>query len=212
MGVLPFCHTTSNTLGLGTSTPKEAKEYFAHIDKHRLPFTYVNDEDDAGIELAFSKKKVDERKEWLRSFVPGTFLDHDQSTVRYSDFIHKELILFSMADNVRSIPSVVDGFKPGQRKVQSCFLIRLFLFFKKKSPNGNSTMSLPASVPCAYSSPNPLFILLPGPLLLPQAQAQGRGQGGVSVPLTLVKCIHDSRVVEDGDVCERALPCGFSLN
>ena len=67
--------------------------------------------------MAFSKKKVDDRKEWLRGFVPGTFLDHGQDAVRYSDFIHKELILFSMADNVRSIPSVVDGFKPGQRKV-----------------------------------------------------------------------------------------------
>jgi DNA topoisomerase-2 len=41
------------------------------------------------------------------------------------DFINKELILFSMADNIRSIPSVIDGFKPGQRKV-------LFASFKKK--------------------------------------------------------------------------------
>ena len=39
-----------------------------------------------------------------------------------SDFINRELILFSMADNIRSIPSVVDGLKPGQRKViWSCF-------------------------------------------------------------------------------------------
>jgi DNA topoisomerase II len=34
-----------------------------------------------------------------------------------SDFINKELILYSMADNIRSIPSMVDGLKPGQRKV-----------------------------------------------------------------------------------------------
>lgn len=26
-------------------------------------------------------------------------------------------MLFSMADNIRSIPSMVDGLKPGQRKV-----------------------------------------------------------------------------------------------
>lgn len=42
-----------------------------------------------------------------------------------SDFINKELILFSMADNIRSIPSVADGLKPGQRKV-------LFGCFKRK--------------------------------------------------------------------------------
>ncbi|UKZ73768.1 hypothetical protein TrVFT333_001418 [Trichoderma virens FT-333] len=40
----------------------------------------------------------------------------------YSDFVNKELILFSMADNIRSIPSMIDGLKPGQRKVlYACF-------------------------------------------------------------------------------------------
>jgi DNA topoisomerase-2 len=55
-------------------------------------------------------------------------MDHDVDEVPISDFINKELILFSMADNVRSIPSVVDGFKPGQRKV-------LFGCFKRKLKN-----------------------------------------------------------------------------
>ena len=35
----------------------------------------------------------------------------------FQDFINKELILFSNMDNERSIPSLVDGFKPGQRKI-----------------------------------------------------------------------------------------------
>lgn len=48
---------------------------------------------------------------------PGTYLDHNMDQIPYSDFINRELILFSMADNIRSIPSVVDGLKPGQRKV-----------------------------------------------------------------------------------------------
>lgn len=42
--------------------------------------------------------------------------------ITYSDFVNKELILFSIASNTRAIPSVVDGFKPGQRKIlYSCF-------------------------------------------------------------------------------------------
>lgn len=46
--------------------------------------------------------------------------------IPFSDFINRELILFSMADNVRSIPSVVDGLKPGQRKVMwACFKRKL---------------------------------------------------------------------------------------
>jgi DNA topoisomerase-2 len=32
----------------------------------------------------------------------------------------QELILFSRADLERSIPSVVDGLKPGQRKILYC--------------------------------------------------------------------------------------------
>ena len=60
---------------------------------------------------------------WLTShsvLKPGTYLDHTQREIPLSDFINRELILFSMADNIRSIPSVVDG--PGQRKViWSCF-------------------------------------------------------------------------------------------
>lgn len=56
---------------------------------------------------------------------PGTFIDHDVDEIGISDFIHKELICYSMADNIRSIPSVVDGLKPGQRKV-------IFGCFKRK--------------------------------------------------------------------------------
>lgn len=57
---------------------------------------------------------------------PGTYLNHNIDEIPYSDFINKELILFSMADNIRSIPSVADGLKPGQRKV-------IWGCFKKKS-------------------------------------------------------------------------------
>jgi DNA topoisomerase-2 len=72
--------------------------------------------------MAFSKKRVEDRKDWLRSYVPGTFLDHSADTIGYRDFVHKELILFSRADLERSIPSMVDGLKPGQRKIIfSCF-------------------------------------------------------------------------------------------
>ncbi len=37
--------------GLGTSTSKEAKEYFSDMDKHRVPFKYSGIEDDRAIEL-----------------------------------------------------------------------------------------------------------------------------------------------------------------
>ena len=37
--------------GLGTSTAKEAKEYFSEMERHRIPFKYAGAEDDDAILL-----------------------------------------------------------------------------------------------------------------------------------------------------------------
>ncbi|KAK5175786.1 DNA topoisomerase 2 [Saxophila tyrrhenica] len=109
--------------GLGTSDTTDAEIYFADLDRHLKQFHKMRDGEPELIDLAFSKKKADARKTWLGNFVPGTYLDMSGTEqITYDDFINKELILFSMADNLRSIPSVIDGFKPGQRKVlYTCF-------------------------------------------------------------------------------------------
>ncbi|KAI8568080.1 hypothetical protein RHMOL_Rhmol02G0169500 [Rhododendron molle] len=43
------------------------------------------------------------------SLQPGTYLDQKEKLIKYSDFVYKELILFSMADLQRSIPSITSG-------------------------------------------------------------------------------------------------------
>ncbi|KAF2690204.1 type II DNA topoisomerase [Lentithecium fluviatile CBS 122367] len=108
--------------GLGTSQSSDAQVYFSDLDTHMKAFHTMRAQEEELIELAFSKKKADARKEWLREFVPGNHLDLTTREISYDDFVNKELILFSIADNMRSIPSIVDGFKPGQRKVlYTCF-------------------------------------------------------------------------------------------
>jgi DNA topoisomerase-2 len=73
----------------------------------------------------------------------GTFLDHNLDEIPYSEFINKELICFSMADNIRSIPCVADGLKPGQRKViWSCFKRKLKKEIKVRLPLLSRTMAL----------------------------------------------------------------------
>ena len=163
----------------------------------RQMFVSKGEHDDQAIELAFSKKKIEERKQWLAGFEPGTYLDQSVDEISYSDFVNKvrppiaevgqrhalqmlhvmnicnddemksdwdcynkdptaphgenyflkghldflnpvkvvafhwfpaalcmcapqELILFSRADLERSIPNMVDGLKPGQRKILFC--------------------------------------------------------------------------------------------
>jgi DNA topoisomerase-2 len=103
--------------GLGTSTPAEAKEYFSELERHTINFIYEGAADDESILLAFGKKNADARKKWIEEFVEGTYLDQTVKEVTHKDFINKELILFSIADNVRSIPSAIDSLKTGQRKI-----------------------------------------------------------------------------------------------
>ncbi|OIR58502.1 MAG: DNA topoisomerase II [Amphiamblys sp. WSBS2006] len=108
--------------GLGTSTSEDAKKYFKEMGKNRKTFRAIREEERLLVDMAFNRKKADERKEWLRGLTKDVFLDHRDTQITYGDFINKELILFSHADNVRSIPSAVDGLKPGQRKIlYSCF-------------------------------------------------------------------------------------------
>jgi len=114
--------------GLGTSNAKEAKEYFSQLETHKMSYTYGDQNDDKAIDMAFNKKRADDRKEWINSYKEGDLVDHTKSEVSYTDFINKELVLFSKANVVRAIPSVVDGFKPSQRKV-------LFGCFKRKLKN-----------------------------------------------------------------------------
>ncbi|KAJ8565607.1 hypothetical protein K7X08_008183 [Anisodus acutangulus] len=77
---------------------KEGKEYFQDLQKHRKDFIWADNQDGESIELAFSKKKIEARKNWLRQFEPGTHLDQKEKYISYTEFVNKELILFSMAD------------------------------------------------------------------------------------------------------------------
>ncbi|KAL4908501.1 hypothetical protein BDW74DRAFT_147529 [Aspergillus multicolor] len=103
--------------GLGTSSTEEAQEYFRDLDRHLKEFHTMREHEAEMLDLVFSKKKAEQRKDWLRTFKPGTFMDHSVDKIHFDKFINNELIQFSIADCMRSIPSVVDGMKPGQRKV-----------------------------------------------------------------------------------------------
>ena len=79
---------------------------------------------------------IEQRKVWLTNWMEDCqrredlglreqyLYEKDTRRVTYKDFINKELVLFSNCDNERSIPSLVDGFKPGQRKVMFTCLKR----------------------------------------------------------------------------------------
>jgi len=128
--------------GLGTSTREEGKEYFANLEDKLIHYLWrptigeeleeenqKNQESESSemvevghpchhaIMLAFDKKKADDRKAWLMKYDKNVILTPDIKKVPYNDFVNKELIHFSNDDIKRSIPSMVDGLKPSQRKI-----------------------------------------------------------------------------------------------
>ena len=141
--------------GLGTSTSKEAKEYFKDFENKKINYIYsddiqqsnnktvskstdinINDEEcitfinacQQSLELAFLKENSDKRKKWLKQYNKEIILEQDQKKIEYNEFINKEFIHFSNSDCQRSIGSLCDGLKPSQRKV-------LFSILKKPGNN-----------------------------------------------------------------------------
>lgn len=107
--------------GLGTSTADESKEYFKNLQNNTIQI--IDENNEKSIQLAFAKDKVNERKDWLINYNSKNILQIEPpTTINIDKFIHQELIHFSNYDNLRSIPLLVDGLKPSQRKVlYACF-------------------------------------------------------------------------------------------
>ncbi len=102
--------------GLGTSTGKEFKQYFKN--RKTVDFEFTGDECADAIDKVFNKNRADDRKEWLRKdYNRNLYVDTNQTTITYKDFINKELIHFSKYDCDRNIPNLMDGLKISQRKV-----------------------------------------------------------------------------------------------
>ena len=146
--------------GLGTSTSAEAREYFKKIEDLTVKFD-TDVMSDKSITLAFDKKKADDRKSWL---LESTAKDPKELEVPYgnvknlniTDFVHKDLVNFSLADLKRSIAHVCDGLKPSQRKVMySCFqknltaemkVAQLAAFVAEKSAYHHGEVSLAETI------------------------------------------------------------------
>jgi DNA topoisomerase-2 len=110
--------------GLGTSNDQEAKEYFKNMKK--ITYTYDKDADEV-IDLAFNKKRADDRKDWLANYDKDNVLDYKNLDVDFKTFVDKDLIHFSNRDLQRSINHICDGLKESTRKIMfACFKRRLY--------------------------------------------------------------------------------------
>jgi DNA topoisomerase-2 len=149
--------------GLGTSTKDEAMDYFKtmnlveYVERPRASIQTFFGTASAGAGGAaassttttgplveettalftnmFSKDRTDYRKEWVMSFNPDDFLDPKRREVTLTEFVHKEYKQHADDNLRRTTPSVVDGLKPGQRKI-------LFGCFKEGLDNPRKEMKV----------------------------------------------------------------------
>lgn len=110
--------------GLGTSTKEDAKDIMKRINDLVLEYYCKDSSCNIAILKAFEKgagpsgkNYTDLRKEWLQKYDRSICVDSTVKKLSLCDMINKELVHFSNYDNIRSIPSLVDGLKPSQRKI-----------------------------------------------------------------------------------------------
>ena len=112
--------------GLGTILPEEMKYFFKNINKHLIKFHYdIKIDTEDLIDLTFNTKRSNDRKDWMKNYDPNNFIDKFTVKQTYDKFINSELMEFSMMDNIRTIPNILDGLKQSQRKV-------IYTMFKNK--------------------------------------------------------------------------------
>lgn len=115
-------HRVKYFKGLGSSTSADAKEIFNDI--HNKLLTYITDsksKEDAIVKL-FDKNLANERKELLKEYHEELYPNVVDNQMTFNEFIFKVMIHFSNDDNNRSLPNLIDGFKPSQRKIiYGCF-------------------------------------------------------------------------------------------
>jgi DNA topoisomerase-2 len=126
--------------GLASLEPDEMKMFFKNVNKHLIRYNYNDKADNRDlIDMAFNKKRSDDRKEWMKNYNPDVYIDKFTEKQTYDKFINNELMEFSMVDNNRMIPNIVDGFKPVQRKI-------LYIFHEDKIKGEIKVSSLSGSI------------------------------------------------------------------
>ncbi len=138
--------------GLGTSNEKDAKEYFTNLASNRIKYSFDKKIDMKVIEHTFGKQYADNRKEWITKALENpTTVDYNNKTMSVNYFINREMVQYSIYCVTRGIPNIIDGLKPGQRKIlHGCFKRDLYL-----AKNGNGRLKVSqlggyVSDECAY--------------------------------------------------------------
>ncbi|CAJ0898825.1 11988_t:CDS:2, partial [Entrophospora sp. SA101] len=91
------------------------KEFFKNYHKYVKSVKPLDKEDRDLLEMFFGKHKGITLTSWIKNFKDDG-IDYNQSEISIKDIINKELSFFVQNNNLRCIPSLVDGLKLSQFK------------------------------------------------------------------------------------------------
>lgn len=134
------CYDIIYLKGLATSDQEDMRRYMESFRDHLVRFEHRGDASDAALDVFFSDEKVhkDGRKELLKTYDPTVSFSYAQKNADVADFLHKDMIHFSMDSLVRAMACAVDGLKPSQRKL-------LYTGFAKKISSRTKVAQLAAT-------------------------------------------------------------------
>jgi DNA topoisomerase II len=113
--------------GLGTWDTKDVHELFRKHGEKGLSVQYYSNSPDTmkdSLDMAFGAGESSKRKRWVMDAMENGPMDLGDTGVspsrarrKVESFVHGDLAEYSVYSNQRSLPSVVDGLKPSQRKI-----------------------------------------------------------------------------------------------
>lgn len=130
----PSVKNTKYIKGLGTIEKSLGQEMAKNIPEYLIPFQPLQESENDLIDQTFNKDRSDDRKVWINATKTLEYdAEEEQSNriangLNITEYINKDVAEFSRYNLEISIPSIMDGFKPSQRKI-------MFTAFKKNVTN-----------------------------------------------------------------------------
>lgn len=130
----PVIKNTKYIKGLGTIEKSLGQEMAKNIPSYLIPFQPIKEEDNESIDRTFNKNRADDRKTWINATKRIQYDAEEEQNLRLThglsitEYFNKDVAEFSRYNLEISIPSIMDGFKPSQRKI-------MYTAFKKNITN-----------------------------------------------------------------------------
>jgi DNA topoisomerase-2 len=111
-------HSAEYIKGLGTNTNEDVVKIFSNFKQYNITFEFNLPDDLYLLDMCYNRSRSNERKRWITTVNSESYLPRfSGKSLPFERFANIDLAVFSNDACERSIPSIIDGLKPTQRKI-----------------------------------------------------------------------------------------------